>query len=338
MTPVNGISNEEFLRKYASAGRVGLACGSFRIDSLIRRAQRHVNEQKEWSLWSHALIFQGERADGHHWVIESDLDVHHKHIRLGAQENRISKYFDEKSFPHLAVLDFGLQTPQSQTLVRECLEMIAGRVRYSLRELLGTLVALRFPGRRKKENLLSRDNSFYCSAFVQHLFAKCGIDLVPEVEVKRNTPEDLFRSPVPHTTYLLDRRQRIEPFEASARSCSEDEIPSQGVSVRHRPGHVNPRSRLARRIRLLARPDHPGDERVGEGSDAPPWVEPVLEAIRRASSRLRDSGPGRMPGTSLSGSGARRIGNAGFQGVRCGSLDPVSYRIQSSRQGSAPIL
>jgi len=208
LTPIEGMSNQDFLRKYAAAGRVGLACGSFRIDSLIRRAQRHVNEQKEWSLWSHALIFQGERADGHHWVIESDLDLHHKHIRLGAQENRISKYFDEKSFPHLAVLDFGLQAPQTQTLVREGLEMIAGRVRYSLRELLGTLVALRFPGRRKKENLLSRDNSFYCSAFVQHLFAKCGIDLVPEVEIKRNTPEDLFRSPIPHTTYLLDRREK----------------------------------------------------------------------------------------------------------------------------------
>jgi hypothetical protein len=27
------------------------------------------------------------------------------------------------------------------------------------------------------------------------------------VEIKRNTPEDLFRSPVPHTTYLLERRQ-----------------------------------------------------------------------------------------------------------------------------------
>jgi len=208
LTPVEGMSNQDFLRKYAAAGRVGLACGSFRIDSLIRRAQRHVKGQKEWSLWSHALIFQGERADGHHWVIESDLDVHHKHIRLGAQENRISKYFDEQNFPHLAVLDFGLQAPQTQTIIREGLEMIAGRVRYSLRELLGTLIALRFPGRRKKENLLSRDNSFYCSAFVQHLFAKCGIDLVPEVEIKRNTPEDLFRSPIPHTTYLLDRREK----------------------------------------------------------------------------------------------------------------------------------
>lgn len=200
-----GLSNREFLERYASAGRVGLACGSFRIDKYIRRAQRHVHESKEWSLWSHALVFQGERADGHHWVIESDLDIHHKHIRLGAQENRISKYFSEKDFPHLAVLDFGLKPDQSRVIVREGLEMIAGRVRYSLRELLGTLFALHFPARRKKENTLARDNSFYCSAFVQHLFGKCGINLVPEVEIKRNTPEDLFRSPVPHTTYLLER-------------------------------------------------------------------------------------------------------------------------------------
>jgi len=206
ITPVDGMSNQDFLRKYAAAGRVGLACGSYRIDKVIRRAQRHVNENKDWSLWSHALIFQGERADGHHWVIESDLDIHHKHIRLGAQENRVSKYYDEKTFPHLAVLDFGLQEQQTRTLVREGLEMISARVRYSLRELLGTLFSLRHQGRRGKENLLSQDNSFYCSAFVQHLFAKCGIDLVPEVEVKRNTPEDLFRSPVPHTTYLLERK------------------------------------------------------------------------------------------------------------------------------------
>ena len=206
ITPVDGISNREFLQTYASAGRVGLACGSFRIDKVIRRAQRHVSDTKEWSLWSHALVFQGERADGHQWVIESDLDIHHKHIRLGAQENRISKYYDEKSFPHLAVLDFGLKADQSRVVVREGLEMIAGRVRYSLRELLGTLFALHYPGRRKKENTLARDNSFYCSAFVQHLFGKCGVNLVPEVEVKRNTPEDLFRSPVPHTTYLLKRK------------------------------------------------------------------------------------------------------------------------------------
>jgi len=206
VTPVGAMSNRDFLEKYAAAGRVGLVCGSFRVDKLIRRAQRHVNENQEWGLWSHALVFQGERADGHHWVLESDLDIHHKLIRLGAQENRISKYFDEASFPHLAVLDFGLKPEQVRGVVSHGLEMIAGRVRYSLRELLGTLVALRFPARRGKENRLSQENSFYCSAFVQHLFSKTGVELVPKVEVKRNTPEDLFRSPVPHSTWLLERK------------------------------------------------------------------------------------------------------------------------------------
>jgi hypothetical protein len=201
------MSNREFLETYAGAGRVGLACGTFGVDKVIRRAQRHVNEDKLWSLWSHALIFQGERADGHHWVIESDLDIHHKHIRLGAQENRVSKYYDEKTFPHLAVLDFGLEAAQIRTVVREGLEMIAARARYSLRELIGTVLGLRHPSFRGKKNLLAQDNAFYCSAFVQHLFSKSGIDLVPGVEVKRNTPEDLFRSPVPHTTYLLERKE-----------------------------------------------------------------------------------------------------------------------------------
>jgi hypothetical protein len=206
ITSVGDMSNREFLETYAGAGRVGLVCGSFQIDKLIRRAQRHVSDTKEWGLWSHALLFQGERADGHHWVIESDLDLHHKHIRLGAQENRISKYFDEASFPHLAVLDFGLDAAQVRQVVREGLDLIAGRVRYSLRELVSTLFGLRHPSFRGKENRFSRDNSFYCSAFIQHLFAKCGVHLVPEIEAKRNTPEDLFRSPVEHVTYLLQRK------------------------------------------------------------------------------------------------------------------------------------
>jgi hypothetical protein len=208
--PVSGKSNQEFLETYAGAGRVGLACGSFQVDKLLRRAQRHVNPDKQWGLWSHALIFQGERADGHHWVIESDLDIHRNHVRLGVQENRISKYYDETSFPSLAVLDFGLEKPQTAAVVREGLDMIAGRARYSIAELFGTLVGLRFPSRRQKPNLLSKENSFYCSAFVQHLFSKCGIHLVPGIESKRNTPEDLFRSPVPHVTYLLERKTTPE--------------------------------------------------------------------------------------------------------------------------------
>ncbi len=37
----------------------------------------------------HAFLFQGARHDGHHWVIESDLQINRKHIKLGVQ-SRIS--------------------------------------------------------------------------------------------------------------------------------------------------------------------------------------------------------------------------------------------------------
>jgi hypothetical protein len=199
------LSNREFLERYAQTGRVGLSGGRTLVDQAICRAQRHLDEQERWGVWSHAFIFEGVRADGHHWVIESDLQFHRKHVQLGVQENRLTKYFDEALYTTLAVLDFGLPTAQSERLVREGLELVATRTRYSLRELLGTLIALRHRELRGRENILSRERSMFCSAFVQHLFRKTGLDLAPGVDSKHTTPEDISHTPVPHVTYLLQR-------------------------------------------------------------------------------------------------------------------------------------
>ena len=200
-----GLSNREFLETYARPGRVGLVGGSTPIEKVIRRAERHVDAEKRWSLWSHSFVFGERRLDDHFWIIESDLHIARKHIRLGVQENRLSKYFDEATFTTLAVLDFGLAEEQVKSLLREGLELVAQRARYSIRELVGTFIALRKPELRGEENLLAREESFYCSAFVQHLFSKIGFDLAPGVHGKNTTPEDLSRSPVPHITYLLKR-------------------------------------------------------------------------------------------------------------------------------------
>src|SRR6266446_1684564 len=142
---VTGLSNREFLDLYAGAGRIGLSGGITLIDKAICRAQRHLDEHEKWGSWSHAFLFQGQRHDGHHWVIESDLQVHRKHIQLGVQENRAAKYFDQQLYTTLAVLDFGLTETQTACLLREGLELVANRARYSLRELFGTLLALRHP-------------------------------------------------------------------------------------------------------------------------------------------------------------------------------------------------
>ncbi len=218
--PVTGLSNPEFLKQYARPGRVGLSGGVTLIDKAIARAERHLDAERRWSLWSHAFLFQGRRPDGHHWVIESDLQINRRHIRLGVQENRITKYFDEGLYTTLAVLDFGLTEEQVATLLREGLELVANRARYSLRELVGTLIALRHPELRGQGNLLGREKSLYCSAFVQFLFRKAGIDLAPGVDAKHTTPEDISRAPIPHVTYLLKRgagRSKLEQLRVRIR-------------------------------------------------------------------------------------------------------------------------
>ena len=203
---VTGLSNREFLELHARPGRIGLSGGITFIDKAICRAERHLDERERWGAWSHAFLFQGLRLDGQHWVVESDLQVHRKHIQLGVQENRVSKYFDEKLYTSLAVLDFGLGETQIACRLREGLELVANRARYSLRELFGTLLALKRPELRSRQNLLARESSMYCSALVQHLFRKTGLDLAPGVDLKNTTPEDIARTAVPHVTYLLQRQ------------------------------------------------------------------------------------------------------------------------------------
>jgi hypothetical protein len=202
---VTGLSNREFLEHYAGAGRIGLSGGVTLIDRAICRAERHLDGEEKWSAWSHAFLFQGRRLDGHHWVLESDLQIHRKHLQFGVQENRITKYFDERLYTTLAVLDFGLAEPQIGCLLQEGLELVANRARYSLRELAGTLLALRHPKLRSRRNVLCRESSMYCSALVQHLFRKAGLDLAPGVDFKNTTPEDIARTALPHNTYLLQR-------------------------------------------------------------------------------------------------------------------------------------
>lgn len=202
---VEGLTNAEFFERHAAPGRVGLFGGPELINRLIGRAQRHLDEEQEWSRWSHAFVFQGRRHDGHHWLVESDIDIHRKHIRLGVQENRLSKYHDDERTTALAVLDFGLSPAQVDRVLAAALEQVAQRARYSLREIAGTAWALRYPEWRPRDNRLARDRAFFCSAFVRHVFAEAGMDLVAGIAEKNTAPEHLARTAVPHTKWVMVR-------------------------------------------------------------------------------------------------------------------------------------
>jgi hypothetical protein len=210
---VRGLSNREFLDKYAHPGRIGLSGGISPVDMAICRAERHLSEKKQWGTWTHAFLFQGTRADGHHWIIESNMEFHRRNVRVGAQENRVTKFHDENSYTTLAVLDFGLTDAQVKRLISEGLEFVATQARYSMRELLGTLFALRHQDLRTQDNVMARERSMFCSAFVHTLFRKTGIDLAPGVHEKNTTPEDISLTSVPHTTYLLERQNAREKIE-----------------------------------------------------------------------------------------------------------------------------
>lgn len=203
------LSNQEFLDRYARPGCVGLAGGPSFVDKAIRRAQRRQRPDRSWSDWGHAFFFQGKRLDGFHWVIESDLDIHRRHIRLGVQENRITKYHDEGYFTMLGILDFNLSEEQVGQLITEGLNLVANNTHYSLREVFGTFLALHQFGSREQPNrFLQRERALFCSAFVQHLFLKIGIDFAPDIETKHTTPEDIAQTQIPHTFYVLRRDEK----------------------------------------------------------------------------------------------------------------------------------
>lgn len=205
VTVEDDLGNAEFLARHGAPGRIGLAGGDLLIERAIRRAQRHVRADGSPSPWSHAFIFTGVREDGQLWVLESDLEIHRRQIRLGVQENRAVKYADENAFANLAVLDFGLDLEAVRAVLTAALDLLAGQARYSLAELVGTLLAMRKPGLRSRENILARDGAFYCSAMVQHCYRAAGIDFAPGVATKNITPEDIAATAVPHASWVLQR-------------------------------------------------------------------------------------------------------------------------------------
>jgi hypothetical protein len=200
---VTGMTNAEFLEQYAAPGRVGLVGGPGFLERMIQRSQRRQLADRKSSDWAHAFLFQGRRADGHHWVLESDLEIFPERAQLGVPENRVSKYHDPGSFNTLAVLDFNVGDPVVQKMLARGLDLLADRTQYSLREIFALYWKLKSPSKREGENPLSREGAFFCSAFVQHLYLEAGIDFSPEVDTKLTTPEDIAQTSVPHVRYVL---------------------------------------------------------------------------------------------------------------------------------------
>jgi hypothetical protein len=105
----------------------------------------------------------------------------------------------------VAILDFGLTPAQVDQVLSGALHLVADGTRYSLREIAGTAWALRHARWRPKENVLAREQAFYCSAFVRHVFGLAGLDLVGGIAEKNTAPEHLAHCELAQTKWILTR-------------------------------------------------------------------------------------------------------------------------------------
>ncbi|KQZ57692.1 MULTISPECIES: hypothetical protein [unclassified Lysobacter] len=201
----DALGNAAFIEKYAGPGRIGLCGGRDFINKLIRKAQAPLTHDGHRSLWSHAFVFSERRVDGQWWVIESDLDLRYRQIRLGVQENRVERYYDAEAFPNIAILDFGLDQEQIRKVQIAGLDLLSGLSSYSISELVGTLMAMHSRRLRRRSNLLAKEGALYCSALVQHCYAAAGIEFLAGVPGKNIAPHDIDESPLPHSTHRILR-------------------------------------------------------------------------------------------------------------------------------------
>jgi hypothetical protein len=201
---IGEISREEFWKRYAQKGAVGLVGGTSWIHRAICEAQALVTPDKKPSLWAHAFLFTGWRPDGYNWIAESDITVELYRMRIinGAQENRIDKYYGREKALHCAVLDFGLSDADADKVVQKALNMVTQKIMYPISGLFGTFFAYLFRT-EKWRNLWNTKNALYCSAFVQEVYLAAGIDLARDVATTNTSPEHLWQTKIPHKVYVL---------------------------------------------------------------------------------------------------------------------------------------
>ncbi len=203
---IKGLTNKQFVEKYAKPGCIGLVGADNVIDNSIKKAQKFITADGKFSLWSHAFMFSGIRQDGQWWIIESDLEFYKKQTRLGVQENRAEKYFDMKAVPNMAILDFGLNEKEQNKIITEGLNLVSSKTQYSISELVGVLFNFKNKADREGVNKLAKDNSLFCSAMVQHCYNKINISLADKVSLKNLAPEDIAATKRSHTQYRIVRK------------------------------------------------------------------------------------------------------------------------------------
>ena len=103
-------------------------------------------------------------------------------------------------------MDFGLNEKQQNKIITEGLNLVVAKTKYSIREVFGALINFKAKEGRGQKNKMEQENSFFCSAMVQHCYSKLNIELADKVALKNLAPEDIATTKQSHTQYRVVRK------------------------------------------------------------------------------------------------------------------------------------
>lgn len=194
MDPAVHLPLLRFWQTNARPGYVGLIGIRFPLARLVEKGQAPLTPDGTPSLWAHAFIFQNER-DGVPWIYENDMGfMQYGLFRWAprAQENSIIKWSGHRIL-RACVLDAGLTEGQTGAALEHARELISRGMKYRLRELLGTWIAVRH-GHMERASFLHSSAASHCGAYVRACLAAAAVDpFGPSIAVSNTAPELLYQ-------------------------------------------------------------------------------------------------------------------------------------------------
>ncbi len=188
-----------------------------------------------WGLWSHAFLFQGTRHDNQHWVIESDLQFHRKQYPTSACRKTASLEILRREFLHHAGgVGFQAAGRSRGDAVKRGPELVSKHARYSLRELVGTVIALRGSGIARGRESIGAEKLHVLLGIRAAPFREGGHRSGPgRPRQEHHAGGDISRTAMPHVTYLLQREPPPEQITRTrARGCAGGSAPASKKSKR----------------------------------------------------------------------------------------------------------
>ena len=258
-------SNESFFAEVGKSagqralhGAILLVGARDTLSLALRRAQGVLRFDQRPSKWSHAALIVRWQGDvGASVGVEVTLDPVERRRQVpernGVTTFRLSRYFDEQSYPNVALLSFELEEPERvpgmegtlpsgaerrAVVLETALTPVKDRERYPLWDMLGAWARHAYLPHTTPNPLLE-GVPLPRAALCEYAYEAAGIDLTPGATGNHNCPEVLYATAkhwaegVASTQrasvrlYSLERDEHVVPHDELPIRIDEIELPAR---------------------------------------------------------------------------------------------------------------